>query len=181
MFERFTQEARQTVVTAQEQARRTRADAIGPEHLLLAIAGTHGAAAATLAASGLDQALLAAVVSRPSAEQLDADALAAIGIDLDAVRQRADDVFGPGALDAATTGSRRRADRRWFQHVPLTRDAKKAIELSLREAIHLGDREIGAEHLLLGIARADADTLRAVGVDPDALRTALETGRRAAG
>jgi hypothetical protein len=34
---------------------------------------------------------------------------------------------------------------------PLTAGSKKALELALREAIHLGHRSIGTEHLLLGL------------------------------
>jgi hypothetical protein len=39
-------------------------------------------------------------------------------------------------------------------HLPFTSGAKKALELSLREALRLGDRYIGSdEHLLLGVLR----------------------------
>jgi ATP-dependent Clp protease ATP-binding subunit ClpC len=38
-------------------------------------------------------------------------------------------------------------------HIPFTPQAKKALELSLRESMQLGDNFIGTEHLLLGLAR----------------------------
>ncbi len=59
--------------------------------------------------------------------------------------------------------------------MPFTPGAKKALELSLREAIAAGDREIGAEHVLLGVLReGGAETLlRAVGAEPAMLRDAL--------
>lgn len=38
-------------------------------------------------------------------------------------------------------------------HVPFSPDAKKVLELALREAIRSGDRRIGTEHILLGILR----------------------------
>jgi hypothetical protein len=38
-------------------------------------------------------------------------------------------------------------------HIPFTPEAKKALELSLREALQLGHNDIGTEHLLLGVAR----------------------------
>jgi ATP-dependent Clp protease ATP-binding subunit ClpC len=38
-------------------------------------------------------------------------------------------------------------------HIPFTREAKKALELSLREATQLGHQYIGTEHLLLGLIR----------------------------
>lgn len=40
-------------------------------------------------------------------------------------------------------------------HIPFTPRCKKAIELSLREALQLGHNYIGAEHLLLGLLRLD--------------------------
>jgi ATP-dependent Clp protease ATP-binding subunit ClpC len=38
-------------------------------------------------------------------------------------------------------------------HMPFTPRAKKVLETSLREAIELGDRFIGTEHMLLGLLR----------------------------
>jgi hypothetical protein len=38
-------------------------------------------------------------------------------------------------------------------HIPFSADAKKVLELALREAIRSGDRRIGTEHILLGILR----------------------------
>jgi hypothetical protein len=39
---------------------------------------------------------------------LDADALASIGIDLDEVRRRVEELFGPGALERTRAGARAR-------------------------------------------------------------------------
>jgi ATP-dependent Clp protease ATP-binding subunit ClpC len=62
--------------------------------------------------------------------------------------------------------------------VPFTARAKKALELSLREAIAMGDNFIGAEHVLLGLMREGdgvaARILRSRGVDRAAVRAALE-------
>jgi ATP-dependent Clp protease ATP-binding subunit ClpC len=59
-------------------------------------------------------------------------------------------------------------------HIPFTPQAKKVLELSLREAIGLGHRHIGTEHILLGMARqregVAADVLRAKGVEYDQIR-----------
>ncbi len=99
--------------------------------------------------------------------RLDAAALATLGIDLDAVRARADELFGRGALDAP---GRRRG------HVPFSSASKKVLELALREAIHVGDNEIRADHVLLGLTRprtAGAEAVRRSGADPDRLRRAL--------
>jgi hypothetical protein len=38
-------------------------------------------------------------------------------------------------------------------HIPFSPDAKKVLELALREAIRSSDRRIGTEHILLGILR----------------------------
>ena len=84
-------------------------------------------------------------------------------------------MFGPGALE--------RAGRTPGGHIPFTPDAKKALELALREAIRLHHRSIGAGHLLLGILRAENPgraLLKRAGVDTDALREALEEQTRAA-
>ena len=107
---------------------------------------------------------------------LDADALAAIGIDLDEVRTRIEATFGPGALSRAASRShlpetRRPLHRRLLRrrgpghparrrgpnngpvrgHIPFTPRAKKSLELSLREALSLGDNYIGLEHLALAL------------------------------
>lgn len=48
------------------------------------------------------------------------------------------------------------------QSAPFTREAKKTLELSLREALSLGHNYIGREHLLLGILREADGPLRTV-------------------
>ena len=105
---------------------------------------------------------------------LDADALATLGIDLDAVRERVERTFGAGAL------ARGRCRRGLMPRgaLPFTARAKKALELSLREAIAMGDDHIGSEHLLLGLAREGDGVagriLRSRGVDRDTVRAALQ-------
>jgi ATP-dependent Clp protease ATP-binding subunit ClpC len=62
-------------------------------------------------------------------------------------------------------------------HIPFTPGAKKTLELSLREALQLGDSYIGTEHLLLGLIRQDegpaAQALRELGVDLDTTRAEI--------
>jgi ATP-dependent Clp protease ATP-binding subunit ClpC len=43
-------------------------------------------------------------------------------------------------------------------HVPFSRPAKKALEMSLREALQLGHNYIGSGHLLLGLIREEGGT-----------------------
>jgi ATP-dependent Clp protease ATP-binding subunit ClpA len=59
-------------------------------------------------------------------------------------------------------------------HVPFTPHAKKALQLTLREAIQLGDNYIGTEHILLGLLREGEGpaigVLMRLAVDPTQLR-----------
>ena len=73
-------------------------------------------------------------------EGVAAKALAALGIHLEAVRVKVAETVGPAGSSA--TGS-----------PPFTPRAKKVLELSLREALQLGHKYIGTEHLLLGLVR----------------------------
>ena len=68
---------------------------------------------------------------------------------IDAVRERVERAFGPGAL------LRRRRCRRGTvgRGLPFTARAKKALELGLREAVDLGERDLRGEHLVLGLLR----------------------------
>jgi ATP-dependent Clp protease ATP-binding subunit ClpA len=141
MFERFTELARQVVVLAQDEARRSGAPSIGTEHLVLGLAAEdRGLAAHVLAQAGMQLEPLRAAVRRRLALP-DAEALATIGIDLEAVRRAVERTFGPGALGGCST------------QVPFTPAAKKALELSLREAAALQHQFIGTEHILLGVER----------------------------
>jgi ATP-dependent Clp protease ATP-binding subunit ClpA len=162
MFERFTQPAREVVVHAQVEARTLRHGYIGTEHILLGVLREEsGVGARALARLGIDLGTARADVVRIVGEgpyeghEKDAEALRAIGIDVEEVRRRVEEAFGPGALD-------RRVRRRWGRrdrcaavtgHIPFTPRAKKALELSLREAIALGHKYIGTEHILLGLLR----------------------------
>lgn len=72
-------------------------------------------------------------------------------------------------------------------HIPFTPQAKRALEGALREALHLGDHEIGTEHLLLGLIREGdstaARTLEELEVDLDSVRARvidIRTGREPA-
>jgi ATP-dependent Clp protease ATP-binding subunit ClpA len=158
MFERFTGEAREVVVEAQEEARTRVADEIRTEHLLAAIYTVRDdLALAVLDELGVDEADVLRDIDglRPgSPTTLDAEALSTIGIDLDEVRRQVEEAFGPGALDrtrAALGGS----SGRLFGHIPFDGPAKKALELSLREAIHLGHDRIGTAHILLGLIHTE--------------------------
>ncbi|WP_448072664.1 Clp protease N-terminal domain-containing protein [Georgenia yuyongxinii] len=183
MFERFTDEARTAVVQAQEQARRLGHDHIGAEHVLLGVlAADDGVPGQVLRDLGLDRAALERELAVLG--HADADALASIGIDLDAVRRQAEATFGPGALDQPRA-RRRGFLRRKAGHLPFTASARKGLEHSLRQAIALGHGYIGVEHIVLGLIPDDdtstARTLQRLGVAPAVVRARLreELGRAA--
>jgi hypothetical protein len=67
-----------------------------------------------------------------------ARALEAVDVTLPAVRDQVTAIIGPG--QAQPSG-----------HIPFTPRAKKSLELSLREALQLGDGYISTGHLLLGL------------------------------
>jgi ATP-dependent Clp protease ATP-binding subunit ClpA len=179
MFERFTEEARAVTVAADRHAAGLRHGWIGTEHLLLGLLDDpERRAARILAGHGVTGPAVRAEVERivgAGEPDPDAAALAALGIDLDAVRERVERTFGTGAL----SGSRRCRRGLWRgAALPFTPRAKKVLELSLREAIAMGDDFIGSEHVLLGLAREGdgvaARILGARGVDRAAVRAALE-------
>jgi len=199
MFERFTQEARAVVVHAQDEARALGHNWIGCEHLLLGILAVPGTASvAVLARFGVTAENFRATVVDligPGGQfsATDADALRALGIDLDEVRRRVEASFGAGALNLTPRRRRRRLPWRRRQdycvpgpgHIPFTPRAKNALQLALREALALKSRHIGVEHVLLGILRlkdnAGVELLRHLRVAPQAVRAQLlaELGKAA--
>jgi hypothetical protein len=189
MFERFTGEARQVVVGAQEEARTRKADEIRTEHVLAAIYTVRDDLAVTvLERFGVDEADVLREIDRLHAgaqPALDAEALSTIGIDLDEVRRQVEEAFGPGALDRTRAALGGKAGR-LFGHIPFEGPAKKALELALREAIHLRHDYIGTEHILLGLIHTEGGAahhiLAAQGVRLEAARVVVEElvrGRKA--
>jgi ATP-dependent Clp protease ATP-binding subunit ClpA len=130
VFERFTDRARRVVVLAQEEARMLDHNHIGTEHLLLGL--VH------------------------EGEGVAARALESLGVSLEAVRLRVEEIIGRGQQPLSG-------------HIPFTPRAKKVIELAGREANDLGHNYVGTEHLLLGLIREGdgvaAQTLAKLGVD----------------
>ncbi|TDE09646.1 Clp protease N-terminal domain-containing protein [Jiangella asiatica] len=202
MFERFTTEARDTVVQAQREARELRHRWIGTEHLLLALLRRPDApGVATLTRLGVTasaaRSAVTAVVAGDDGGPLgedDTEALRSLGIDLDEVRRRAEAAFGEGALDTPLDVDRGRrfglfrrrlsSSDRGPGHLPFVPRAKKALELSLREALALKDKHIGTEHLVLGLLRGDDQLMRGVlerlGVEPGAVRSEVVADLRRA-
>ncbi|WP_426566440.1 Clp protease N-terminal domain-containing protein [Angustibacter sp. McL0619] len=180
MFERFTNRARAVVVQAQQEAREQLAPAIGAEHLLLGLLpDDQSLAMRTLTELGVGPAQVREAVERHCAsgagllDDGDVEALRAIGIDAAEVLRRAEAELGVLPSAGAPTKWRLR----------MTAEAKKTLELSLREAVALKHKYIGTEHLLLGLLRGASGGLAEVfadlGVTHDQVReVVLATLRR---
>ena len=88
-------------------------------------------------------------------------ALTSMGISLEDIRQAVQDTIGRGAQSPESG------------HIPFTPQAKKVLELSLRESVQLGHEYIGTEHILLALIREGggaAQLLAGAGVDLDRTR-----------
>ncbi|HUR75420.1 MAG TPA: Clp protease N-terminal domain-containing protein, partial [Sporichthya sp.] len=127
-FAKFTQRARNVVVSAQNEARTAKNAEITPAHLVLGL------------------------LSEP--ESLAMMAMKVYGADADAVRAAATAVLPP-AVDPNP------------ELVPFDSEAKKALELTFREALRLGHNYIGTEHLLLALLEGEngAGVLSGLGLD----------------
>ena len=94
-------------------------------------------------------------------EGLGARVLQSLGVTVDEVRARVARIVGAGT--SYRPGQ-----------IPFTPHAKRALELSLREALSLGHSYIGTEHLLLGLVRENqgvgAQILLEFGIDPEKIR-----------
>src|SRR5580658_428660 len=192
MFERFTDKARTVVIAAKTKAQERGDDQIRPAHMLYGLAASDGVAARALTALGVDAAAVARELGRagtagaarggaaPADERGDdAEALAAIGIDLDEIKRRIEENFGPDALGRVPLTPK--GPLNWTGgRLPLNEQAKLTLALSLREARAMHHNYIGTEHLLLGLIRVAeryphgdfaAVTLRDLDLDPARVRT----------
>lgn len=110
---------------------------------------------------GTEHLLLGLIAER---EGLAARALNELGIEGEAVRDRIEAIIGRG--NTPPSG-----------HVPFTPRSKTVLELSLREALQVGDNHIGTEHLLLALVTEGegiaAQVLTKMGADRDRLRDKL--------
>ncbi len=160
MFERFTRSARQVVVGACEAADRLGHERVRPEHILLGVAATEDTVAARmLAESGLDapglERALTAQSRRPLLSDSEVDALRAVGIDAEEVYRRVEEAFADAEWflvdEAATAPDQRRGLFGRIGGGRFDKPAKQVLTESLRQAIALKHREIGPEHILLGV------------------------------
>jgi hypothetical protein len=129
-FGRYTDRARNVVVTAQNEALAAGNDTITPEHLVLGL------------------------LAEP--DGIGARAIHAQGVTLDAARQAATAALPPTAGTVPDL-------------VPFDAAAKKALELTFREALRLGHNHVGTEHILLALLEVEDGTgvLAGLGVDKE--------------
>ncbi|MFE3456096.1 Clp protease N-terminal domain-containing protein [Nocardiopsis aegyptia] len=155
MFERFSKDARDTVRDAVALVSDRGEDKVAPEHLLLALAAQEESAAARiLHEHGITTALLesgGAEAGPAGLTEEEIDALEAVGVDTDDVFRRMRESFGPDALRPDPAA--RRPRKRGRLGGAFDADAKKILELSLREAIALKHRGIDTGHILLALLR----------------------------
>lgn len=110
----------------------------------------------TLLAAGFDPESLTAALGAAQSSDPDAEALSAIGIDLDAIREAVERDHGPDAWRAGGARPRREGGllgRLLPAHRPFTSGARKTLELALREALADEGRELSATHVLRGLLR----------------------------
>lgn len=154
MFERFTKDARSVVKGAYAYVEGGGGgQVVEPEHLLLALLDREGSRGSfALAALGLAEQresvrqALGEARRRAGLSQAETDALAGLGIDVEEIIARVEEVHGVGAM----AGDRK--DKGWWSgRTSFGRGAKDILERSLRVALAQRDRHIGDEHILLAM------------------------------
>jgi ATP-dependent Clp protease ATP-binding subunit ClpA len=194
----MTAEARAIQMGAFEDALRLGHAYVGSEHTLLALAGADHPAAAVLREHGVTPGRVEEQVVRLAGGglfgDLDRNALAAVGIDVDAVRDRMTETFGREALSragqAATAHPWGIAGPRWDPrrrggpgiHAggvfrPHSPDAAQFLRNARAEQLDRHDPQIGVEHFALSLlSLTDGQVppiLAALGVETSALRAAV--------
>ena len=139
---------------AQVEAIAFRHDFIGTEHVLLALLKREDEVGRALRELGLDIGrrcdVRRLVGDGPEPETVfDADALARVGVDLDAVRERVEATFGEGALERAGRAEGRCGGGTAFGVSPRL---KRALESARCDAAERHE-EPTAAHVLIGMAR----------------------------
>ena len=202
---RLTGDALQVARQGLGHARRLGHRHLGAEHFLLALAGAGHPAGAVLRANGVTPAGVEDEIVRLAGRDaaaallgdLDREALAAIGVDVGAVRGQLEASFGQRALAAADRtvhGPPGRVSRRpprfggareggyALPHAP---SGFAALGNARREAQAWPSAQVGVQHLALGVIAVGAglvpDALAGLGVPAPILRAAVIGAFPAAG
>jgi ATP-dependent Clp protease ATP-binding subunit ClpA len=168
MWDRLTPQGRQVIRFAFIEARELGHPCLADEHVLLGVLRQGSSRAAALfEAGGLDlvtaRAELLRVGPTMGAAQDPATALRAIGVDVEAIRQRLEATFGADALETAEQRVRRRP--RWRGGHPRPDPlcvhilAKRSFEIAAHFARGRGDDQIGPDHLSYGVLQDALDPI----------------------
>jgi ATP-dependent Clp protease ATP-binding subunit ClpA len=162
MFDMFTPEAQAVVITAQDEAQRRGDVHLGTEHLLLGLLEQEpakGLLAERQVTADAVRTAITEIAGPPPGPEEQREALAAMGVDLEAVRAGMASNLGSSALAVPPT--------------PFDDGAKLALQAAVAEAGRLGHDQVGPEHELFGVLSvSDAlgvSVLRHLGVDTEAL------------
>jgi ATP-dependent Clp protease ATP-binding subunit ClpC len=123
------------------EARRLGHNYVGTEHVLLVLIRNPDGGATTVlrqlgvSADAVEEALRPCIGG--GLPKIDPDALAALGIDFEAVQERLEETFGPGALEATRAGC-----------LGIMPRLKMAFAYALD---HADGQPLGDEHILLGM------------------------------
>jgi ATP-dependent Clp protease ATP-binding subunit ClpA len=199
MTRNFTEDANAIVVQAYEHAIRLGHPCLSGEHFLLALAAASQLAGAVLREHGVTPERVEAEIARLSGGglfgDLDRDALATVGVDIDAVRATTESSFSQEALTRAARAVHRKP--RWFNprpaafnghdgaFLPLGPGAGQALKRARREAqARHATQPSGVEDLALGILAISEGlvppVLSRLGMSGPALGTAILDRYRAA-
>ncbi len=151
------------------EARRLGHNYVGTEHVLIVLIRDPDSAATSVlrqlgvSAHAVEETLSPCIGG--GAARIDPDALAALGIDFEAVRERLEQSFGPGALEETQAGCLGIAPR-----------LKQAFAYALD---HAGERPLADEHILLGMLSVPdslaAHVLRKLGVSLKAVEATIDS------
>ncbi|MEV6647884.1 Clp protease N-terminal domain-containing protein [Amycolatopsis sp. NPDC051371] len=176
----FDEDARALVRRAQDRARVLRHPGLGTEHLLFAVASSPGREGVVARDHGVTPEGVSAetvrLLARPRSvfDTLDAEALATIGIDLDAVRKAVEASFGAAPVSSVAV-RRRRA--RLSGHLPVTGRARSCLTAAVHESGRVGVGQVGASRLAAVVVTTDGGLvppiLAALEVSAPLLRAAI--------
>jgi ribosomal protein S18 acetylase RimI-like enzyme len=142
VFERFTENARATIVFAQEEGRLLKHNYVGTEHVLLGL-----------------------LRERTAGSTVAGRVLASLEVSLDAARSTVRAIIGEGPEPPG-------------RHIPFTPRARRVLHLANGVADARDSRQIGTEHLLLGMIReghgVGCQVLADLGVNADQVRRAVQ-------
>lgn len=199
----FTAEARAIQIGGFEHARRLGLPYVGCEHWLIALAGADHPAGAALREHGVTPERVEEQAVRLAGGglfgDLDRNALAAVGIDVDAVRDRMTETFGLEALSRASHAARPRPviGPRWDPRrqgpgvhangvfLPHGPDVGQCLRDSRAEQLARHDTQIGVEILALSLLSVTKGlvppVLAALGTPAATLRVAVADACHATG